>query len=282
MEKDLESIIAKTGDLPAMPAIAVNVMGMVGDPSTSANDLQAVIERDQALTSKVLKIANSALFGVSRDISTLSHAIMILGFSTIRSIVLATSTKSIYLSGKSSSGLSTKLLWEHSVGTSIAARTITGEFSDVNQEESFIAGLLHDVGKTVINLNFSDQYEDVLKEVYNGSERFIDVENRLLGFDHTQVGSLVLRKWNLSRSLEHAVLNHHSPENETDYPVLTAIISLSNDLCNKIGVGMRKDVEIDLATSKATEILGFDEAKIQYFEEKIAEDIEQNITLFEM
>jgi putative nucleotidyltransferase with HDIG domain len=280
--RDLESLIARTGDLPAMPAIAVKVMEMVGDPSTSANDLQAVISHDQALTTKVLKIANSAMFGVSRDISTLSHAIMILGFSTIRSIVLATSTKSIYLKFPSIGVFTAKLLWDHSLGTAMFSRSIAGELHSINEEEAFIAGLLHDVGKTVINLNFADKYEDVIKAVYNDGVGFREAEFQHLGFAHTQVGSLVLRKWNLSRSLEDAVLHHHTPDESEGNATLTAVVSFANDFCKKVGIGPIKKENINLAESKAAKVLDLDANRIARFEQQLLDDFESNKEVFEL
>ena len=281
--RDLEAIIARTGDLPAMPAIAVKVMEMVGDPSTSANDLQEIISHDQALTSKVLKIANSAMFGVSRDISTLSHAIMILGFSSIRSIVLATSTKSVYMKTGGASGFSTKLLWDHSLSTALISRAIGNKITSVNNEEVFIAGLLHDIGKTVMNMNFSSEYEGVITQVYNDKIPFREVEEKLMGFDHTQVGALVLRKWNISQSLEEAVLHHHSPKAAKINQELTAVVSMANILSNIIRTSKGDDMDFtSLFSSDAAEVLGYDEAKILELKDQILEMLEQDKDIFNL
>jgi HD-like signal output (HDOD) protein len=280
--KDLESMIAKTGDLPAMPSIAVKVMEMVSDPNTSANDLQQLISRDQALTTKVLKIANSAMFGVSRDISTLSHAIMILGFSTIRSIVLAASTKSIYMKGGSDAGFSSKLLWDEAVGCAMFARYITQYIKGVNEEEAFIAGLLHNIGKTVIIMNFSSAYEEVIREVYNNGSNLIETEHEKMGFDHSQVGSLVLRKWNLSRSLEDAVLYYHSPENSEVDKELTAAVGLAHLYCNLIGLGPEASEEVDVKSFSGSSILKLDENDLQTIEQNLNDTYENEKSLFEL
>jgi len=280
--KDLEGIIAKTGDLPAMPAIAVKVMEMVSDPGTSANDLQDLISRDQALTTKVLKIANSAMFGVSRDISTLSHAIMILGFSTIRSIVLAASTKSIYMKGDGESGFSTKLLWDQAVGTAVFARYITHKFKLANDEESFIAGLLHNIGKTVIIINFSKDYNEVIREIYNDGGSFIERERAVMGFDHSQVGALVLRKWNLSRSLEDAVLNYHNPADSEVNKDLTAVVSMAHMFCSALGMGPEAKSPVNIVDSQAATILSLDEAEIMVLESELREVLNTDANIFEI
>lgn len=280
--KDLESIIAKTGDLPAMPSIAVKVMELVSEPDTSANDLQDLISRDQALTTKVLKIANSAMFGVSRDISTLSHAIMILGFSTIRSIVLAASTKSIYMKTEGASSFSTKLLWDQAVGTAFFSRYICNFVKSVNDEEAFIAGLLHNIGQTVIIMNFASDYEDVLREVYNSGVNLIEQEQKVMGFDHSQVGSLVLRKWNLSRSLEDAVLYYHQPEHSEVDRELTATVGLAHLFARKLGLGPENREELDIAAFSGLGILSLAPEDLDKMEEGMKTVLEEDGQIFDL
>jgi putative nucleotidyltransferase with HDIG domain len=255
--KELDTLVARIGDLPAMPTIAVRIMEMISDPSTSANRLQAMISRDQALTAKVLKIANSAMFGVSRDISTLSHAVVILGFSTIRSIVLAASTKSIYHGGRQVAGFSTKLLWQHALASASIARMIAVVKKGLDVEEAFIAGLLHDIGKSVLNNNFHEKYSQVVQTAYNTGGEFQEVEKQIIGFDHTQVGALVARKWNLSMSFEDAILFHHSPENADAFPLLTACTALANEITIKLGIGPTKQPDRDIGASQAASILNY-------------------------
>jgi putative nucleotidyltransferase with HDIG domain len=280
-QNELGKLIARVGDLPAMPIIAVRIMNMIGDPRTSAHQLQDMISRDQALTAKVLKIANSAMFGVSRDITTLSHAIVILGFSTIRSIVLAASSKAIYSRGPSSRMFSTKLLWEHSLASAVVARRTTELVGSIDTEKAFIAALLHDIGKSVLNVNFSEQYQEVIEEVYNGAGDFIPIEQQLMGFDHTQVGALVLRKWNLSPELEEAVLHHHSPLHAEHNQRLTAIVAFSNDLANKLGIGPIKKAGFELEETESVRILGINNEKLSGMIRSIEDLLERDRTIFE-
>ncbi|HUX07361.1 MAG TPA: HDOD domain-containing protein [Acidobacteriota bacterium] len=280
-QSELEKLIARVGDLPAMPVVAVKVMSMIGDPSISANHLQAMISRDQALTVKVLKIANSAMFGVSRDITTLSHAIVILGFSTIRSIVLAASSKSIYARGPSTQMFSTKLLWEHSLASAVIARRSSEMLGAADIEKAFIAALLHDIGKSVLNVNFSDKYHQIIEEVYNTGSDFIPNEQRILGFDHTQVGSLVLHKWNLAPELEEAVLHHHTPYQAEHNPKLTAIVSFANALSNKLGIGPTKKPAVEMEETEAVKILGLADDKLAELVQHVSDLLEEDREIFE-
>lgn len=277
---ELDYLIARVGDLPAMPTIAVRAMELIGDPSTSARRLQKIISRDQALTAKVLKIANSAMFGVSRDITTLSHAIVILGFSTIRSVVLAASTKSLYSSVKGVSGFSSKMLWEHALGCASVSRYISKCLSCAELEEAFIAGLLHDIGKTVLNMNFSDKYTKIVREVYNSKQEFQTVEMQKLGFDHTQVGALVTRKWNLAEALEEAIRHHHSSEMARTHPALTACVALANQVCLKLGIGPTKRPDIELTALPSAEHLKLDEDDISELLESVGELMSKDKELY--
>lgn len=278
-ETELASLIARVGDLPAMPAVAMKVMEMVGDQATSARALQGIIQRDQALTAKVLKIANSAMFGVSRDITTLSHAIVMLGFSTIRSVVLAASTKSIYVKCKGVSGFSAKLLWEHSLAAAAIARRLAEKLEGVDVEESFISGLLHDVGKSVLNVNFFDKYSEVIRETYNIGGDSVRVERRLLGFDHAQVGAMVVRKWNLAKGLEEAVRYHHNPRVAGEYPVMTAAVALADELANMLGKGPGKKPDWNIDSSAAVKMLGFGRANLEGLVEEVSGIVEANEAL---
>ena len=278
--ESIDTLVARVGDLPAMPTIAVKVMEMIGDPSTSAARLQSMISKDQALTAKVLKIANSAMFGVPRDISTLSHAVVILGFSTIRSIVLAASTRSLYSGMKGQRGFSAKLLWEHSLASASVARQIAKAVKGVDVEEAFIAGLLHDIGKNVLNNNFPTEYSDVVRDVYNSGKQFQEIERRILGFDHTQVGALLARKWNLAVALEEAVLHHHSSERAEINPELTAVVSLANLVTVKLGIGPTRNIEVTLTSSAPARSLSMGPGVIEGLLESMQQLIQKETEVF--
>lgn len=279
-ERELESLIARVGDLPAMPVIAVRVMELIGDLSTSANDLQELISRDQALTAKILKIANSAIFGVVRDITTLTHAIVILGFSTIRSIVLAASTKSIYQTGRVQTGFNAKLLWEHSLASAYICRRLAEDFRSAELEEAFITGLLHDIGKSVLNVNLPQQYMMVIGEVNKSKRDYIEVERELIGFDHTQVGALVVRKWNLPKDLEDAVLCHHEPADAQVNLKLTATVALANEIANRLGIGPSHAPQFELSESPAIRLLGISENQVIKLLEGIEKILQESRDIF--
>lgn len=265
----VDLIASKAGDLPTLPEVAAKVMEMVRDPDTRLKDLVDVIAKDPSLAGRVLRISNSAMFGLRGRVTTVGRAITILGFNTLRSIVLATFTQSLY--DNKTSRFKDKILWEHALATGIAARTISQQVGFPSVEEAFVGGLLHDIGKVVMDANLGDRYQEVIQQVYNAGETFVEAERSIFEFDHAQVGSLVVRKWSLAAQLEEAVQLHHDPASATRDPKLCAIISLSNSLCARYEIGPEKLPDLDLAALDSTAIAGVDPDSLEEIAERVQE-----------
>ena len=171
-------IVEITGDLPPMPHIAAQVISKLSEPDSTARDIHSLMQKDQALAARVLKVANSPYYGASRSISTLRDACMFMGFDAIRSLIMTAVMKGMF----SSVGLSEKLIWEHTVGAGLAARIIGDEVRFQRKEEAYLAGLMHDVGKAALLLRSPAVMREVMQEVYNDGADFFEVEMRTTGF----------------------------------------------------------------------------------------------------
>jgi putative nucleotidyltransferase with HDIG domain len=253
----LDRLVMLTGDLPSMPFIANKVMQIVSDPNAQVHELQKVIEDDQALAGRILKVANSALYARRRQIAKLTDAIVMLGFNTIRSIAVTSATRNLYLKKGKVLGLKDKLLWEHSVASGIAGRIVASKVNPVFAEEAFLWGLLHDIGKLVILQQLPDEFDKIVESVYNEGKEFVDTEKEILGFSHAEVGALIIRKWNLSERFENAVFNHHSfvEADESPDPMIL-YIDISNKICKKLGFGFVRREEMDLINDPTTVAIG--------------------------
>lgn len=267
-------IVAKTGDLPTLPHVATKVMRLVGDPETSAKDLQEAIITDQGMTGQILKIANSAMFGMKREVKTLTHAIMLLGFETIRSIVVAAATKNMYTK-KTSTGFKEKLIWENSIGSALIARGLAEQFSSMDKEEAFIGGLMHNIGKTILNTKLPDAYSNVMVTAYNEDRPVYELEREQLGFDHAELGYCILKQWNLSDALASAVRYYLEPlKAPPEYRPLTAVISLADHFCLDLGLGVGKPTPLEEQNLEAERtILKLDDARLSRWREIIQEKI---------
>ena len=276
--EQLSRIIMSTRDLPAMPQVASKVLELSSDPNTSARQLQQVIADDQAMTARILKIANSAMYSCSRKIKTLTEAIVMLGFNSIRSLVVTSAARNLYNTKSSQTGLKERLLWEHSIGTAFACRLLVEPRLPALTEEAFLAGLLHDIGKLVLNMRVPGEFDQIVQMVYNENREFWPTERELLGFDHAHVGAMLVNKWKFSPALEHVILSHHDPEALAPDEPLLLYLDLGNRLCHRLGIGFIDDPDIALETCPANEILGlpasaFEEAALR-LQETLADEME--------
>ena len=273
-----QELIANLGDLPPLPQVASQVLRVSADPDANAEDLRKVIAMDQALTSQILKISNSAMFGMMREVTTLTQAIMTLGFSTIKSVVIASSAKNLYHRG--TVGLQERLIWEHALVSAIASRAFAKSLRFPRIEEAFIGGLLHDIGKSVIGVKFPERYSALLRMVYNENSVCLDLELETFGFDHAMVGEALVSQWNLATSLQAAVRWHHDPIHAQEtHRELTAIVALANHLSleEKVGIGDPKHLEG--ASMQAMEILQLGPEALGGIKEGVRTAIEQDKTM---
>jgi len=253
---ELSRIVATTRDLPAMPHIASKVLELSSDPGTSARQLHQVISDDQAMTARILKIANSAMYACSHQIKTLTEAIVMLGFNSIRSLVVTSAARNLYDTKSSRTGLKERLLWEHSIGTAFACRLLIEPRLPNLAEEAFLAGLLHDIGKLVLKLRVPNEFDEIVQVVYNENREFHATEREVLGFDHAVVGAMLVNKWKFSPAFENVIRNHHDPEAFSADDPLLLYLDLGNKLCHKLGIGFVADPELDLVNCRANRILG--------------------------
>lgn len=259
----MESIVEAVNDLPALPHVVVKVMELTEDPDATAQDISNVLNQDQAMTARVLKLANSAFYGFPRRIGTISDAIIYLGFKTIRSIVMAVSVSDILSREIEGYALEYGELWKHSQCTAIAARLIARKAKFGFLDLAYTAALLHDIGKVILNNFMKEAYHEVVNRVSGENISFIDTENEILGFNHAMVGARVAEKWNLPPDLVEAIALHHHPEDAEINKRLTAIVHLGDAICVMMGIGIGIDGMLYPVSEDAMKLLGFSESDIE-------------------
>jgi HD-like signal output (HDOD) protein len=253
---DLQAIANRAGDLPAFPSTAMAAMQMTEDQDVSTRELQSVIAKDQALTARILKIVNSAMYCFEREVATLSHAISILGLDTVRSIIVAAAVQQIFQKGAGpATDLTGKLFWEHSFGTAVAAKAIAARSNYPVPEEAFSSGLLHDMGKMVMLKNQSQRYQQILNEVYCGEATFLEAELATFGYTHAQLGSLLATKWRFPAQLGESILYHHDFAAAPRHRNLAAITMLADAMMVVLEVGFRRDKSLKLENQPAAKHL---------------------------
>jgi len=160
-------------------------------------------------------------------------------------------------------GLTEKLLWEHSFGCAAISKHIAKVIKYPKVEEAFLAGLLHDIGKVVLNLKIPDKTREIVQEVYNNPDvSFMQAEQEMFGFNHAQVGKLIARKWNFAETIEETIGCHHDPRQARILPVLTVIVNFGNLVCHKLEVGPTRNPDLDLFEFESTRLLRFNEESL--------------------
>lgn len=281
MNNELEKAINAAADLPPMPLVATKVMQLVEDENVTAAELAKIVASDPAVAARIMKISNSPLYGCQRQNQTLSGAIMLMGFNTLKSLVVVAYLKDVF----KPVGLIEKMLWEHSFGTALAARIIASDIRQVNPEEAFLAGLLHDIGKLIMYNHDSNNFQMVIECNYNEGLWFEEAEKSFFPYTHAELGGCVLEKWNFPEVLVKAVSRHHTFEysgTEDRYQQnLTAVTCLANLFCIKLGIGERAPrPEIFLADTTASRQLNLDNDRLEQLLENFAVAYERDKSYF--
>ena len=233
LKKITQSIIA----LPTLPAVITQLIGIIDNPKTSARNVAQLISTDQALTAKILKLANSAFYGFPREIATVNHAVVVLGFETVKNLALSVSVLERFSGHGESSGFDRQKFWEHSIGCGVAAKLLAAKFRYRVSGEVFAAGILHDIGKLVLSQYFPADFGEVLDLAESQGTYIGKAEEQVLGVTHAEVGGWLAERWNLPDQLEESISNHHTPGRLGRRSELTSLIHLADFLCRREQIG---------------------------------------------
>ncbi|NLG18276.1 MAG: HDOD domain-containing protein [Fibrobacter sp.] len=244
-----ESIIG----LPTLPTVVSKMIELVDNPKTSAGSLARLISTDQALTARVLKLANSAYYGFPREISTVNMAIVVLGFNTVKEMGLSLSVFDVFKNAESSPLFDITRFWEHSIACGVAARMLARNYRSRLAGEAFVAGLLHDIGKVILNQYFHAEFAQIVSRTAGG-KTLDEAEIEVIGTSHSQIGAWLAEKWNLPKIISGTILNHHEPWNSKQDPVFVAIVSIANYICHLSGMGHSGRATVSIPDSRLWEI----------------------------
>ena len=233
---DLQKLIDKIEEVVPLPSVAMRIINYIDDPDAEISQLAKLISMDQALTTEVLKLANSAYYGFPRRVSTISEAVVILGFSTTRSVVWSVILSSTLKKPVLGYALPEGALWRHSVAVAVGSKLILqhAKVKGVNMEEAFVAGLIHDIGKLLLATYVAGAYEEIVKVISQGRS-FDEAEREVLGYDHAIVGAMAAEKWNLPQNYVDAIKYHHRPQ-ETDN-LMAKVVHLADFIAYSMGWG---------------------------------------------
>jgi HD-like signal output (HDOD) protein len=264
IEQVLEKIFEKVDALPTFPKAAQRALSLLKEDEIDFKEIEKVIKSDPGITANFLKIVNSAAFALPQKADSLFKAFMFLGVNQIKFILMASIAKQYYKSELTGYGISSQDIWYHSILCGIIAEEIAKNmnFGYKEIESIYIASILHDIGKIVLDLYTKLEVEEFYKLMEEDPERdFIQIEWLVLGVDHGLVGGYLLEKWDFPKSIAFAVRAHHDPDLMLRSKI-SAVVALSNALANILGIGGSLDAFNYFIPEKLLEIINLDKEKI--------------------
>ncbi len=237
-EKEILAKLKQGGDIPSLPSIVQKVNKAVASDTCTAEELGHIIEQDQALSTKLLRLANSSYYGLSRKVNTISRAITVLGFNMVRDLALTVSVYKIFSSGHGKGGVDVLGLWAHSFACAIASKVLMTKRFPEEASRAFLGGILHDIGKVLILQKLPQEQAEIKNRLHSDSGvNLIDAEREVLGFTHAEVGALVSDMWQFPKDLIEPIQYHHAPRAARISPVLVAAVHVGNEVVKAIALG---------------------------------------------
>ena len=238
-------IISKMQDIKSFPQFVIETMRKLNDPESNAADVARSLSRDEGLVLRILKLANSAAYGLSRNITNISEAIAMLGYKSVSNIILAATVYSAMDKGLSGYALDRGELWRHSLMVAYTSRQLAKLTEKVGTEDAYVGGLLHDIGKVILNDYVRFGYGIIVKMVEEKHIPFTEAELKVLGFDHAMIGEIMIERWEMPKAYVAAVAYHHKPNDLPDdkkqYQPLLDVVTLANTICLMLGIGLGAD-----------------------------------------
>lgn len=233
--------LSRIEDLPSMPHVLTEIISMLDDENMTSKNLANLIEKDQMLVTRLLRVANSPFYGFSRKISTIELAIALIGLNTIKDIVTSILVKRIFVS-KNDSLIDMDSYWRYSIFCATATKYFASKMNYKPLGESFITGLMHDMGIILLNLYFQDEYKEVFEEIDNNENySLLKAEQKVFNSNHAEIASWLADKWNLPSRMCTAIKNHHyyfstiNVENIINEQPLTVALALAEYFANRLG-----------------------------------------------
>ncbi len=208
-EITLQMVVADLDRLPALPEVVQDLMDFLQRPEVDVSQVAYRIARDPVLAAKLLRVANSSFYGLQRQVATIPDALAMLGLRAVRTLVIGAAVVTQFQS-LVVGGFDQRAFWLHSAGTALCARVLARELG-TNMENSFTAGLLHDIGRLILAARFPEKYRSVMAYRAEHDCPPIKAEQEVLGFDHTQIGAALAMRWNFPAEIAVAIASHHKP-----------------------------------------------------------------------
>lgn len=253
-----EKLIEMAPEAIPLPATTLRIIKLINDPRSTAEDVGRVLETDQALTARVLRVANSAYYGMPRQVASAKDAVVMLGHNTLRSLIFTASVAGVLGRRVTGYALGEGELWRHSVNVAGAARLVARVKHPALAEEAYVGGLLLDIGKIVLDQYLQEEFALANSTAVEEGISFVEAERQVFGADHAEIGGLLAEKWNLPPALVEAIRYHHDPVAAKSAPELASIVHVADLIATELGIGIGSDGLQYPSVGEAFDLAGVD------------------------
>ncbi|MFT4579444.1 MAG: HD-like signal output (HDOD) protein [Nitrospinales bacterium] len=237
---NINELIQSETQIPSLPEMFYQFKQAIDDPESSFDEICEIVGNDPGLTARILRIVNSAFFGFSQQVETISHAIGTIGREQLNDLVLSTVVIDQFKNIPPTS-LNMETFWKHSIACGLSARNLAFLKGEDNSERFFVAGLLHDIGRLVICIKLPSKVLEVSQRSKSKGETLHKAEFETMGFNHALVGSLLLKAWKLPKPLVEAVGFHHNPAKATEFSLEASMIHVADIITNTLDLGFQDE-----------------------------------------
>jgi putative nucleotidyltransferase with HDIG domain len=264
---NIDRLLDEIVTLPSAPTVLIKVTQMIDDPAASFEALAQGISADPSVAMKVLRLVNSAYYGVRQRVGSLEHAISLLGLKVVKNLVLTATVFRTFSSATPGKALlfEREQFWLHCVGTGIIARALARcapQGHGADPEEAFAAGLLHDVGKIILEQHLHKQFEEALEQSATSGAPLYECENDIIGVNHAQIGGKLAERWKLPDELVGAIYYHHPSADGETIPYSAAVVNLADYICYAKEIGMGGPADSANLSPEAWDAAGFKKTDI--------------------
>ena len=271
---EASKIIEQTVEISTLPEVTMRIIEVVQNPQSTAHDLHEIVCNDPALSVRVLRVVNSAFYGLPAQIGSLERALILLGLNAVKNIAIAASLAKMFDQPTVCDDFSGKDLWTHSVAVGASNKLITNAIGLSLPDESFLAGLIHDLGLVAILQCAGDQIIEIVNQAKAGVP-FLDAEQAVLGTDHQEVGGALAVRWKFPQSFRYVTAHHHDPRVLARENRLLAVVTRVSDiLCAQRGLGLRITAGAEEVPPELIHEVGLSAQQLAEISDKIPEELE--------
>jgi len=284
IESVVQSAIQEISHIATLPEVTMKIIKLVEDPDSTAQDLNNVISNDPALGARILKVVNSAFYGLPGQIGSINRAIVLLGLNAVKNIAIAASLAKLFRGGKIAANFDARDLWSNAIASACATRQLAQKVGLGLPDEAFLSGLIHDIGIMVEIQARRTQFVEVLQKLEeNPGMSLLEAETQVLGANHEQFGQGLCKLWKFPQSFQYVTGFHHRPmELAQNQRTLTGLVHVADILTKKLGIGFTAGTTVTEVEPALLKELGLTEAAVNEVAEQLPDAIEEAKAIFQM